>query len=421
MSSEVQAASLLTEIERKLIKTVIDRFLNLNELTPQRLLEVKFQDPDAVARLSRYGLIATTSNQKYEPRVVGIALCGDSDQIQRAKTALEIVLHVLRNLFEVELDRQDFTFGDLEKQARTIYDNVAVETLRLGVYLATEFPVFSSYNGTQFQIDLFCINNRILTINDIGVEWDRHVRERLQFLENARAPEKLDGFLSNFEHVARGDNELTQSSVERVAMSSGYQYDEIGLLLKSSEAEGLLVADPRAGTVKLTDAAIARARVVQRDRDAVAPKAAGPRTVFVVHGRNARVRNAVTKCLKDLGFEPIILQDRPNKGRTIIEKFEANANVEFAVVLLTPDDVGASASKPKKLRRRARQNVILELGYFIGRLGRDKVCPILAPDVETPSDIHGVVYVPFDSKGLWRRTLAKEIRESGIAVEVSKV
>lgn len=148
---------------------------------------------------------------------------------------------------------------------------------------------------------------------------------------------------------------------------------------------------------------------------------ADSRNIFLVHGHNDGVRESVARFLEKLDLHPIILHEQPNKGRTIIEKFEANADVGFAVVLLTPDDVGGLASDGK-LAPRARQNVILELGYFIGKLGRARVCVLHAKELEVPSDIHGVLYVPYDDGGGgWRLKLGYEIKAAGIEIDMNKV
>lgn len=100
------------------------------------------------------------------------------------------------------------------------------------------------------------------------------------------------------------------------------------------------------------------------------------RKVFLVHGHDEAVKECVARFLEKLDLQPIILHEQPNKGQTVIEKFEANSNVGFAVVLLTPDDVGRATSE-KKLKPRARQNVVLELGYFFAKLGRARgLCPV---------------------------------------------
>jgi diguanylate cyclase (GGDEF)-like protein len=144
--------------------------------------------------------------------------------------------------------------------------------------------------------------------------------------------------------------------------------------------------------------------------------------VFLVHGHDVGVLNSVTQFLKEqLRLDVVILHERPNMGRTIIEKLEANSNdVGFAVVLLTPDDVGASKKSKGKPNKRARQNVILELGYFIGKLGRERVCAIYVKDIELPSDFDGILYVPYDRRGDWRSKLTTEIEATGIEVDQTK-
>ena len=100
--------------------------------------------------------------------------------------------------------------------------------------------------------------------------------------------------------------------------------------------------------------------------------------VFVVHGRDNGAKDTVARLLTKLGLQPVVLNEQPNEGRTIIEKFEYHAlRVGFAIVLLTPDDVGSLQDESSESQPRARQNVVFELGYFIGKLGRD-------PDVRSP-------------------------------------
>jgi predicted nucleotide-binding protein len=134
------------------------------------------------------------------------------------------------------------------------------------------------------------------------------------------------------------------------------------------------------------------------------------RKVFVVHGHDNELKEMTARFLEKLELEPIILHEQPSAGRTIIEKFETYSDdVAFAVVLLTPDDVGGIAVDRSDLRARARQNVILELGYFLGRLGRARVCALYKPGVELPSDYQGIIYVDLDPGGAWRTKLAQEL------------
>ena len=143
------------------------------------------------------------------------------------------------------------------------------------------------------------------------------------------------------------------------------------------------------------------------------------RTAFIVHGHDEGSREAVARFLERIGIVPVILHEQPNKGRTLIEKFEHHRDVGFAVILLTPDDVGGTG--PDTLRPRARQNVILELGYFIAALGRHRVCALKKGDVEQPSDIVGIAYIDYDTNGAWRQQLATEFQAAGFVIDWNKV
>jgi predicted nucleotide-binding protein len=140
--------------------------------------------------------------------------------------------------------------------------------------------------------------------------------------------------------------------------------------------------------------------------------------VFVVHGHDVETKESVARFLERLRLDPIILHEQPNSGRTIIEKFEAFSNVGFAVVLLTPDDVGASSTSPKELKPRARQNVILELGYFMGKLSRYRVCALHRRGIEIPSDYQGILYIEFDEAGAWKAKLAQELVEANYSIDL---
>lgn len=142
--------------------------------------------------------------------------------------------------------------------------------------------------------------------------------------------------------------------------------------------------------------------------------------IFIVHGHNNEVKVNVARTVEKLGLEAIILHEQANSGKTIIEKFEEHSDVAFAIVLLTDDDLGKS-KKDDNLNSRARQNVILELGYFIGKLTRNKVCPLYVPGVELPSDLLGLLYIELDAEESWKFKLAKELKASGLDVDVNKI
>jgi len=144
--------------------------------------------------------------------------------------------------------------------------------------------------------------------------------------------------------------------------------------------------------------------------------------VFVVHGHDELAKQSVARFIEKLGLQAIILHEQTNQGKTIIEKFEAQSDVGFAVILLTPDDVGASKAAHaagQALNERARQNVVFEHGFLIGRFGREKVCA-LHKGVETPSDLQGVIYIPLDDAGTWRLSLAREMKDAGMNVDLNR-
>jgi len=138
------------------------------------------------------------------------------------------------------------------------------------------------------------------------------------------------------------------------------------------------------------------------------------RKVFIVHGHDDAALQAVARYLEKLKLEAIVLREQPDQGRTIIEKFEDYASeVGFAVVLLTPDDLAGAAAMPSQTSR-ARQNVIFELGYFVGKLGRGRACLLRKGEVEIPSDLYGVIYSEMDPREGWKLKLAREFAAANL-------
>ena len=144
--------------------------------------------------------------------------------------------------------------------------------------------------------------------------------------------------------------------------------------------------------------------------------------VFIVHGHDDEAKVTVARFVENLGIEATILHEQANRGQTIPEKFEEHAGeAGFAIILLTPDDIGASKDESDKLKPRARQNVVLELGYFWGRLGRGRVCVLHKGGVELPSDMQGLLYVPMNSSDGWQLKLAREMNQAGLPVDPQKL
>jgi predicted nucleotide-binding protein len=121
--------------------------------------------------------------------------------------------------------------------------------------------------------------------------------------------------------------------------------------------------------------------------------------IFIIHGHDKESKEMVARFLSQIDLIPVVLHEQANEGKTIIEKFETHADVGYAIALITPDDIGTAVIEPGNYKKRARQNVIFEFGYFIGKLGRNRVIGLVKDDVEMPSDYNGVVYTKINESG----------------------
>lgn len=141
--------------------------------------------------------------------------------------------------------------------------------------------------------------------------------------------------------------------------------------------------------------------------------------VFIVHGHDENAKILTARFVERLGFEAIILHEQVSSSKTIIEKIEEYSNVGFGIILYTPCDLGGKTAT--NLKSRARQNVIFEHGFLIGKIGRSNVCALVKGDVETPNDISGVVYVTMDEGEGWCLKVAKELKKAGYDVDLNKL
>ena len=139
--------------------------------------------------------------------------------------------------------------------------------------------------------------------------------------------------------------------------------------------------------------------------------------VFIVHGHNGELKESVARIIEKQGIEAIILSEQANRGRTVIEKFEDHADVGGAICLFTTDDIGKAKTADEDSFR-ARQNVVFEAGYFMGKLGRDHVVILADEDVEIPSDLAGVVYTNTTN---WQVSLFQELMAMGYKVDFNKL
>ena len=143
--------------------------------------------------------------------------------------------------------------------------------------------------------------------------------------------------------------------------------------------------------------------------------------VFVVHGHDTNVRNEVELFIRGIGYEPIILCKRADKGNTIIEKIEREAkDVCYAIILYTSCDLGKDKDAAN-LKPRARQNVVFEHGFMCAHLGRERVCALLENGVEQPGDLQGVIYKSLDASGAWKYQIADEMKAVGLDVDKNKI
>ncbi len=161
----------------------------------------------------------------------------------------------------------------------------------------------------------------------------------------------------------------------------------------------------------------------------VSPSAAQPkpsRKVFVVYGHDTHAKTQLEAMLRRWDLDPLILDQLPSEGQTVIEKLEkyTQGDVSFAVVLATPDDEGNIVGKQDERKLRARQNVVLELGLLLSKLGRARVAILLKSQekMERPSDIQGLIYLPFtDDVAETKVQLAKEMEKQGISIAMAKL
>lgn len=209
-------------------------------------------------------------------------------------------------------------------------------------------------------------------------------------------------------------------------VSANYSYWGVGLISLHQRSLAELVGEER----EYIEERLIRLRSILEQLPlyaSAAPEKATPavrsaqgNSVFLVHGRNAAVKDQVARAIERLKVPLTILHEQPDKGRTIIEKFEEHAaEVDFAVVLLTGDDHGAGPDSPDSLKPRARQNVVFELGFFYGKLGRKRVCALYEVGVEIPSELSGILFILLDVDGAWRFSLAREMKSAGLDIDMN--
>ena len=186
----------LTELEHEIVKAVVDRFVRLKESTPRKLLVRRFRSPDALYRLFSAGILRHFNrvDEEFLPSALAFHYSGDRDITRLARTSVEIVLHVLQNMFDVEMEKVDFTPAEVEAHARKMYDVVDPENIKLGLYLAQDFGVLGGWstNPDQTELATLRIAENIVTIRDISKRMGRLHREE-HFLRQTGRQKHWDG------------------------------------------------------------------------------------------------------------------------------------------------------------------------------------------------------------------------------------
>lgn len=159
----------------------------------------------------------------------------------------------------------------------------------------------------------------------------------------------------------------------------------------------------------------------EKDSDGSREEIIHGKDVFVIHGHDIGARETIARFIEKLGLKAVILHEMENQGKTIIEKFESYSNVGYAVAILTRDDFGGTKLNHECTMPRARQNVVFEFGYFMGKLGRSKVCALVEDGIERPSDLDGIVYISLDSAGGWKLKLAGELKKEGFDIKLDNI
>jgi diguanylate cyclase (GGDEF)-like protein len=352
----------LTGIDTEVVSTVVRHFLDSKQPMARKPLHMIARSAEVLERLTRWSVLRSLDNNKYLPTALSFHYCGNVESLALAKQSVELVARVLKRMFEkCDEDNRHFTLAEIEHQAVEMFGKVDPEKIKLGLYLSNEFGLHAGIRGNTENTEIvsIAINEHVIEIENPETLWDTVIKKQTEWIKFQLA----------------GGNYPSQPGPDD-ALETTY----------------------------------------------VKPSKQVSQKIFVAHGHNVGVLNNVTRFLREqLGLDVVVLHELPDKGRTIIEKLEAiSGDIGFAVVLLTPDDVGASKKKKTKLNSRARQNVILELGYFIGKLGRDKVAAVYVKNVELPSDFDGMLYVIYDRRADWRSKLTREIKEAGIKVKQTK-
>ena len=233
-------------------------------------------------------------------------------------------------------------------------------------------------------------------------------------------------YTSNNQIVFKG-YPLEKKDIRRFAIKcSENSIDEIKKILKNKKSPDVLFIFTSADIVEddklvkdITNDLLKTVETVNAKKESISKKV-NMSKIFIVHGHDDSMKLDVARFIEKLCFKAIILHEQVNAGLTIIEKIEKFSDTGYAIVLYSPCDIGSKNEKDATPKLRARQNVVFEHGFLIGRLGRNRVAALVKGDLELPGDTDGVVYISYD-KDAWKFEIAKELKNAGYAVDMNLI
>jgi predicted nucleotide-binding protein len=210
--------------------------------------------------------------------------------------------------------------------------------------------------------------------------------------------------IANYNHVSINKPDMEESARKEL-LSFGFSYNEV---------YGIKYVDNQTQTIthKQND----ESSTFESTTNSLSKK------IFIVHGHDETLKEKVARFITNAGLNPIILHEQPNRGRSILQKLrDHSVKVGYVIVLFTPDDLGCTKDEYEKgqlpnLRSRARQNVIFELGFFLGLLNDKFVCVIHKSIDEIPTDYSGILYINCDDGNSWKTELLKELGDIGFEI-----
>lgn len=274
------------------------------------------------------------------------------------------------------------------------------------------YPTISKQQGIKLLSEQIEEGKKLISRNrlssDERTNWDTTTKDYLEktFGKNT---DKIKDFF-NFSRIGFIDFNVTDSDIERERIETmKTKISRLENLIKILKKDIELEEENQQSLISNSDNEITENKTLDKTK------------VFIVHGHNNEIKQSIARFIEKLGFEAIILHEKTSAGKTIIEKLEHYSNVGFGIVIYSADDLGKKKDE-QDLKSRARQNVVFEHGYLIGKLGRENVCAIVEDsNIEIFADINGIVYITFDKNEGWKLKIGKELKNIGYSIDYNKI